>query len=127
MKILIGIGIFIVFQKSHGRKLPEWGEKVIGKLQQLDALMMKIEMSTVDVRRLRSGPLLNKFLENMKSKSNHVETPEKVFLYSAHDSTLVRLMSTLNIFDPLMPPYSAALIVELHRTPHSINSHVKVK
>uniref|UniRef100_A0A0R3Q455 Lysosomal acid phosphatase n=1 Tax=Brugia timori TaxID=42155 RepID=A0A0R3Q455_9BILA len=40
----------------------------------------------------------------------------KMFLYSAHDSTLLSLQHALNISNGLLVPYSACLIMELYKT-----------
>lgn len=39
---------------------------------------------------------------------------KKMFLYSGHDTTVSAFLSALNIFDVHQPPYTAAVIVELH-------------
>ena len=85
---------------------------------------MKAKTSTPELKRLRGGPLLSTFLENMISADRMSE--KKAFLYSAHDATLMKLMATLDILDPIMPPYSAALIMELHKSLNGDEKYVEV-
>lgn len=79
------------------------------------------------MKRLRGGPLLDLLLKNMLAKTGALgySSPEekhmvvggggrKMLLYSAHDSTLSRIMNTIGVFHPHNPPYASSLLVELH-------------
>lgn len=81
------------------------------------------------MKRLWGGPLLNLLIKNMQAiavplggSSNPDDAHSvshgvnrKMLMYSAHDSTLARIMNTMGVFDPHCPPYAAALFVELHQ------------
>lgn len=38
-----------------------------------------------------------------------------MFFYSTHDSQLAPLLSALQVFNNISPPYGAALLIELHK------------
>lgn len=63
-------------------------------------------------------------ISHMKS---HVEgKPQpKMWMYSAHDSTIANLLNTLQVFELQNPPYSSAVLMEL-RADSSGNHHVYV-
>jgi len=84
----------------------------MGVLDHLTGLDMMFRTSTDEAKRLRAGPLLHQILEAMK------KSPKKFLMYSAHDSTLARLMGAMGLFDSIPPPYASALIFELHQEPH---------
>lgn len=50
----------------------------------------------------------------------------KVFLYSAHDTTLIPCLLALGIFDMRWPPYAADLTMELHQNRKTNEAFVKV-
>lgn len=73
-----------------------------------------------------------------KTGGIHLSTPEekhmvvgggnrKMLLYSAHDSTLSRIMNTMGVFHPHNPPYAAAFMLELHWDSDHTDHYVKVR
>jgi hypothetical protein len=112
---------------AHKEELPEWGRKVLPRLSQLAAKVMKLSTSTNDLKRLEAGPLLGNFLENMKRKLENPGSKKRAFFFSAHESTLAKIMNSLGVFkDRIIPPYSAALIFELHKSFEETEPFVKV-
>lgn len=112
-------------QKLHGYKIPEWAEPIFPTLDLLTGLHMKFLTLTHEAKRIRAGPLLHKILTSIQKFINSAPNSKKFLMYSAHDSTLGRLMGALEIFDPIVPPYASALMIELHRDPDS-DYYVKV-
>jgi Histidine acid phosphatase. len=51
----------------------------------------------------------------MVAKSKDKLKKKKIWIYSAHDTTVANLLNTLNIFDLHCPPYTAAVMIELHQ------------
>jgi hypothetical protein len=95
---------------------------------------------TTEMKRLHGGPLLDLLLKKMLAKTGAgllapIEEGtvlsggrnSKILMYSAHDSTLARIMNTLGIFHPHNPPYAAALILELHQNEIDKSHFVKVR
>lgn len=73
---------------------------------------------TPQMARLRSGVLLTEIVSNMKAKINKSLDTDLV-LYSAHDDTIVGLLSALKYFrypefPAVQPQYSTSIAIELH-------------
>jgi hypothetical protein len=94
------------------------------------------------MKRLKGGPLLDLLLKNMvaaRKKGGFVRPAiedrhsyvvggnRKMLMYSAHDSTLSRIMNTIGIFFPHNPPYASALMIELHKSQSNDGSDHFVK
>jgi len=78
--------------------------------------------------KLGSGNLLKKIIENMKTKITSPNSP-KLTIYSAHDTTLAALLTALDDYNDIIPPFASAIIFELHRyntTNNTSNYFVKV-
>lgn len=63
------------------------------------------------------GPVLTQILDNMMNKKlNQLDSDRSMYIYSAHDVTLVNVMRALNITDQTSrkPHYGATLAFELH-------------
>lgn len=90
------------------------------------------------MKRLWGGPLLNLLIKNMQAIAGHLGSNpgdahsishgvnRKMLMYSAHDSTLARIMNTMGVFEPHMPNYAAALLVELHQDIETREYYVEV-
>lgn len=67
---------------------------------------------------LRGGPLLGLMIKNMKEwiKANNTEDLVRFHMYSAHDVTIVSLLSALGLVNHIAPPYASAVGVELWST-----------
>lgn len=72
--------------------------------------------------------MLKKIIENMKAKIDGTLTPKgrKIYLYSGHENNVINILAALNVFQPHVPKYSAAAIIELHKLPESNDYVVKV-
>jgi len=77
------------------------------------------------MQRLRIGPLLKDIVHKMKRKVNGSEG-RKMFLYSAHDTTVASLLNTLEVFNDMPPPYASAVIMELWKNTSSQQYYFKV-
>jgi len=77
------------------------------------------------MKRLHGGPFLDMLLKNMENSANGT-CSKKLYMFSAHDSSLTRIMNTLEIFKPHNPPYAAALMIELHQVFNENDFYVKV-
>ncbi|VDM84928.1 unnamed protein product [Strongylus vulgaris] len=63
-----------------------------------------------------SGPLLKDIVDRFIAKRNGAlgEKP-KLYAYSAHDTTLAAMLSTLGIYPEDFPKYATAVLMELHK------------
>jgi len=111
----------LICEKSHNMKLPDWvlngtTYEDIGKVSDYG---MGWNFNTREKARLTGGALVGRMIENMKlhpslpKRSETKEPVRKVYLYSAHDTTLSAFMSALRVFEGISPDYSSAVMVEL--------------
>lgn len=63
---------------------------------------------------LKGGLLVGEMIDHMENKSATKDSQQKMYLYSAHDSTVIALLRTMGIFNDRKPQYTACVIVELH-------------
>ncbi|PVD30980.1 hypothetical protein C0Q70_10256 [Pomacea canaliculata] len=116
------IGDTLFCEKSHNMMLPNWTEEIWNSktayenLRSLQIWSFILQYNDTNLNRLKGGPLLKEFISNMeKTVSSPANQTYKVFMYSAHDSTIAAVTSAMKVFNFLNPPYAAALFVELHQ------------
>lgn len=99
-------------------ELPEWTKDYYpDKLISLASYSLSMNVDNDILKRLAGGPFVKKALEKMQDKAEGKLKPEsqKMFVYVAHDSTIVNVLSTLNVWDGSTGlDYSAMIIIELH-------------
>lgn len=59
--------------------------------------------------------MIKEILFQFKEKSEGRNKGRKLFLYSAHDTTILSFLRALNFENPVYPAFGASVIVELHR------------
>lgn len=95
--------------------LPTWCTDEIFKCNEdlfktyLDALFL-----TPTLKRMVSGGLSKRVLENMNSNRKYV-APRKIFMFSCHDVTLAVFARAHNISIFKLPPFGSAIIVEKYK------------
>lgn len=63
---------------------------------------------------LFSGPLLKDIVSHMNKKKHGSLNPNrKLWIYSAHDTTLYSLLNTMRVNNHLLVPFAAILMIEL--------------
>lgn len=67
------------------------------------------------MRRIKGGLLITDITDQMVKKQRG-EISQNIFIYSAHDATLVNMLRGLNVMDQMhmLPEYGASLVFELH-------------
>ncbi|XP_068082355.1 lysosomal acid phosphatase isoform X2 [Anabrus simplex] len=102
-------------EDMHNLTLPDWTKGVYpDKMEPLAAFSFKIQAMNKQLQRLKSGPLLGEIISNMKKAAGGLLLPPfKLFMYSAHDTTVANLLMTLGVFDGHCPPYTALILIEL--------------
>nr|CAD7432325.1 unnamed protein product [Timema monikensis] len=103
-------------EERNGLPLPEWTKTVYpGKMKYLASLSLALFTHNDVMRRLNGGPLVGDIAQHMADKSSGaLSASQKLFLYSAHDITIVNVWRMLGMTEMLKPESGAALIVELH-------------
>ncbi|XP_035762503.1 lysophosphatidic acid phosphatase type 6 isoform X2 [Neolamprologus brichardi] len=120
----------MVARETHGLPCPQvldtWRDKV--EQRAVDMMCHIFEPSKRESLQLSVGPLLHMLVDNIEEKlqGTSSEPSRKVFLYSAHDTTLIPCLLALGIFDMRWPPYAADLTVELHQNRKTNEAFVKV-
>jgi hypothetical protein len=101
-------------QSASGYQLPDWvTEEVFEQILYLRDIDAGFNCPP-HIAYLKVGLLVGEMLDHMISKSkNNISTPQKMFMYSAHDSNIECLMSFLGVLVDKHPPYTACVIVEL--------------
>ncbi|KAG8182927.1 hypothetical protein JTE90_028749 [Oedothorax gibbosus] len=103
----------VLAEKVHGLIVPEWLDPWWEELTELTEFAFFWLFNTPQQKRIRAGPILGKFIENMDNKIAGINDQIKVHMYSAHDANLVALLEALDLYER-RPPFSACLLVELH-------------
>lgn len=108
-------------EKHAGLELPDWTETIFPeKMLPLAERSLALFTETPLMKKIKGGAIVSELLDNMIRKRSGILTPERsIFIYSAHDVTLVNLMRALGVVDQATgkPDFSATLVAELH---HSI-------
>ncbi|XP_014909292.1 lysosomal acid phosphatase-like isoform X2 [Poecilia latipinna] len=66
--------------------------------------------------RLQGGLLLGEIVKNLtKMAASHPQQQLKLMMLSAHDTTVVALQASLNVFNGKQAPYASCHIIELYR------------
>ncbi|KAG8038771.1 hypothetical protein G9C98_000326 [Cotesia typhae] len=119
-------------EANHGLELPEWTKKFYNEeMRRIAARSLALFTSNTLQQRLRGGPLLKEITNNMMSARNGHDKI-KLYLYSAHDFTLVNVLRAMGFTNELFKPdYGAALIFELvlseYVEENNLELNVKVK
>ncbi|KAK0157701.1 hypothetical protein PV328_011406 [Microctonus aethiopoides] len=101
-------------EDNNNLKLPEWTRQFYNEtMREIAAKSLAIFTSNKLQRRLRGGPLLKEITNNMMRARNG-QDKKKLYLYSAHDVTIVNVLRAMGFTNQLLKPeYGAALIFEL--------------
>ncbi|XP_068428614.1 lysophosphatidic acid phosphatase type 6 isoform X2 [Clinocottus analis] len=121
----------MVAREAHGLHCPSvlntWRNKV--EQRAVDMIYyVYAHNNSMENLQLCVGPLLHLLLSNIDEKLEGIlSAPErKLFLYSAHDTTLIPCLMALGIFDMKWPPFAADITLELHQHQKTNKPFVKV-
>ncbi|KAK6629954.1 hypothetical protein RUM43_003775 [Polyplax serrata] len=102
-------------ENMHGFQLPSWTRDFFPEpLKKISEFAFRLPCYTTPLKRFKCGPLLKDIIQHMEDKIGGNLT-EKIWMYSAHDTTLANLMQCLDVYDGVIPPYTATVIFELLR------------
>ncbi|KAL3862394.1 hypothetical protein ACJMK2_008363 [Sinanodonta woodiana] len=126
-------------QNEHNMILPAWSQKGDNWRRLLHLMNVSaIIKYPQPIARLRGGYLIYQLAQNIKDKLRGISTIDKIkgkaihegnmsadkmYIFSAHDSTINALLQTLKIFNDINPPYSALFMMELHRDSSMQSGH----
>ncbi|XP_045105825.1 prostatic acid phosphatase-like isoform X2 [Portunus trituberculatus] len=112
----------LMIESAYNLTLPSWTKDVWDRMERLHFWSFKLMAYTPELKRLRGGPLIKEFGDNMRKKvagssssssSSNVDT--KIYMYSGHDATLAIVTEALGVYNGLPPPYAALFLLELHK------------
>ncbi|KAL6447432.1 hypothetical protein ACFW04_001556 [Cataglyphis niger] len=114
-----------VAESSLGLPLPEWAYNYFpyGPLFDGIVAMYNITNFTPLLRRLFAGPMIRAITDNMIIAQNINSPDTKIYLYSGHETNIASLLQAFGVYEPHVPEYSSAIIMELQE----INQEYYVK
>lgn len=105
-------------ESEYGLELPEWtNEYYPHRLENLTELSYIYNIYTEEMKKVKAGPFLKKLSTEFEAKRNETIKPaeRKISLYCGHDSTVVNILSGLNVWKQQMPVYGIMTLIELVR------------
>ena len=98
--------------------MPDWTKSVFpgGKFDQLRKLSFTHDTYSDELKKLKAGPFISEVITHYKdfiSPVKNTEILKKMYLYSAHDISLTRVMTSLGVYNNQPPPYTSILIFNL--------------
>lgn len=107
----------LYIEQLYNKTLPDWTHKVFPeRMQLLRDTSFKLSTWTHEMKRLRSGPLVQNLLDHFKGVADkrHGDAYYKLLMYSGHDTTISSFLNALGMFDPpIAPTYASMVAVEL--------------
>lgn len=107
--------------KSNGYKLPDWVDsQTMETLTYLVGVNQGLEFSDYEMKytktlsKMRAGVILSHMITNMEKKMSG-ETNYFVIGYSAHDSSVGPLLTSLGAFNWKRPPYASCVMIDLYK------------
>jgi len=120
----------LLIERENNLTLPNWTKQIFpgdGKFKYLRDLSFTVDTLTDELKRLKGGPWVKEMIEHFDTiaHSNDASSEMKIYMYSAHDTTVAPILHTLGVFNNIAPPYASMVMVELHDL-GSNSLHVKV-
>uniref|UniRef100_A0A3B3VGI0 Lysosomal acid phosphatase n=1 Tax=Poecilia latipinna TaxID=48699 RepID=A0A3B3VGI0_9TELE len=109
-----------LFRSRHNMSAPDWvTPDVMEKLRFLTDFGFQLLFGVYkqqEKSRLQGGLLLGEIVKNLtKMAASHPQQQLKLMMLSAHDTTVVALQASLNVFNGKQAPYASCHIIELYR------------
>lgn len=107
----------LLVEHNNSLTLPAWTEAIFPeRLRAMAEMGLLIPLQTPYMRLHRGGPIVSRIVGQMREKRNGIAPNRSLYIYSAHDSTLLSITRLLNLTDQTtgLPNYGATLAFELH-------------
>ncbi|XP_064613688.1 testicular acid phosphatase homolog [Liolophura sinensis] len=106
---------------------PEWMNNTMFRtLKEFQDKVVTVSHSVPEINRFLGGPIVARMVKNMKTRLEDKESPLRMYMFSAHDTTVSALLSALQVFNPTVnPPYISCVMVELYQRADN-SSYVQV-
>jgi len=105
-------------ETEYGLKLPKWAQEYYpDKLLNLTELSYIYNIYTDELKQLKAGPFIQKLVTEFENKRDNKLEPKdlKISLYTGHDSSVVNILSALNVWEKQFPAYGIMAMFELVR------------
>lgn len=115
----------LLIQHNNKLRLPGWTSSVFpAKLREVKERAALIYTENDYMKRIKGGKLATNIVTNLLQKK--VALPQKIQIYSAHDTTLVNLMNALGLISQTgaEPGYGAVLAFELYDSNNGCNDWI---
>jgi len=108
----------LFIESLYNKPLPKWTEEIFpgGKFEELRDLSFSVDTFNKEMKRLKGGPFIKETIDHFQQIENSSMEPanRKMFMYSAHDTTVANVLNSLGVFQPPMaPPYASLVMIEL--------------
>jgi len=103
-------------ETEFGLRLPQWTRKYYPeKLTNLTDLSYVYNIYTPELKQLKAGPFIQKLITEFENKRDGTLKPKdlKISLYTGHDSSVVNILSGLNVWEKQFPAYGIMGLFEL--------------
>ncbi|XP_031636524.1 uncharacterized protein LOC116349297 [Contarinia nasturtii] len=117
-------GIFwdpLSIEENLGLALPDWANNVLNSsrdlLEYFSAANFQMITHTTEMKKTIAGFLIRDIFDRFRNRtlSSTVSSHIKLFIYSAHDNTIINTLNALNLYDMRIPPPAASLHFEMYR------------
>ncbi|XP_075226554.1 testicular acid phosphatase homolog [Lycorma delicatula] len=106
----------LLVEERNGFILPQWTKNVYPyRLLEKASICPSTFTWNNIMKRIFGGPMVKEIVHQFQEKSEGRIKDMKLFLYSAHDTTIISLFRALNFKNYLLPDYGASIIFELHK------------
>ncbi|XP_069941978.1 prostatic acid phosphatase isoform X2 [Cherax quadricarinatus] len=105
----------LYIESLYNLTLPNWTHGVLHHLKLVSDFSFQIVAMSKELKRLRASPIIKEIGEHMQQKVQGKLSQQKMYVYSAHDTTIAILLVGLGVFNNVAPPYATTVIIELHK------------
>lgn len=104
--------------QQHLETTPQWLISAYAQLQRYFVRYANLFHETDLMKKVRGGPMLTQTIDNMFKIRDKDASAHKVVIFSAHDFTLVSLLTVLGVKSqaPLVAAYGDTIAIEMHQT-----------
>ena len=109
----------LLVETKNNKTLPEWTKSIFpgGRFEKLRNIAFLTDTFDQEMKRLQGGPFMHELVTHYDAATATDNTREvsekKVFMYSAHDTTISYVLNTLGVYNGLAPPYASLVMFEL--------------
>lgn len=117
-------------QQDNNLTLPSWTAEVFpDKMLPVAARNLELITETQYMKKMKGGAFLTDLIDRLVANfEENSKKNQKIFIYSAHDVSLVNIMRALEVTDQTSnkPDYGATLAFELHQVDGEKDLEMKV-